>query len=204
MCLSQQKHIFVMTKDMFCHNKHEFVTTKMILVASPANDTGAMRKDVTGQEKQGQKHKQDRAEESGSRVRTTHARSQPLPLHSPLLKELNADLEEDDSTSDPLAKSLAKLASKCFSTKLAEDKLKINWKLGKYMWSSNCEGLMWVPSVNQEVWKAVPIAAGKSVLRMAHQSWEWLSGRKWLQKSRHCSHQVNPKGCSAYRVPARF
>ena len=114
-----------MTKDMFCHNKHEFVTTKMILVASPANDTGAMRKDVTGQEKQGQKHKQDRAEESGSRVRTTHARSQPLPLHSPLLKELNADLEEDDSTSDPLAKSLAKLASKCFSTKLAEDKLKI-------------------------------------------------------------------------------
>ena len=42
------------------------------------------------------------------------------------------------------------------------------------MWSSNCEGLMWVPSVNRKVWKAVPTAAGKSVLRMAHQSWEWL------------------------------
>ena len=46
--LSQQnfchdKHTFVVTKDLFCHDKHichdkTFVTTKMILVAAPAND----------------------------------------------------------------------------------------------------------------------------------------------------------------------
>ena len=37
------KHTFVVTKDLFCRDKHvcrdkTFVTTKMILVAAPAND----------------------------------------------------------------------------------------------------------------------------------------------------------------------
>ena len=39
--------------------------------------------------------------------------------------------EDNDDTNYLVAESLAKLASKCFSTKLAEDKLKINRKLGK-------------------------------------------------------------------------
>ena len=44
-CFSQQtekfchaKHTFVMTKDVFCHNKQQKHTTKIILVAAPAND----------------------------------------------------------------------------------------------------------------------------------------------------------------------
>ena len=49
-CLLQQKfchgkHTFVVTKDVFCRNKHvcldkKFVATKIILVADPTNDRG--------------------------------------------------------------------------------------------------------------------------------------------------------------------
>lgn len=81
-----------------------------------------------------------------------------------LWREIEADLQVDEKekTCTKVAKSLAGVANKRFSTKIADERVKDTFD--KISRPENCEKLV-VPSVNPEIWRKIPARSRTSDLR---------------------------------------
>ena len=79
-------------------------------------------------------------------------------------REIENELDDKEHTADKAAPSVADLINKKFSERLSEEKQKM--RLDHHARPVNCDSLV-VPTVNTEVWKALPTSARKADLKTA-------------------------------------
>lgn len=82
-----------------------------------------------------------------------------------LLKELDADLNDEEEVGEEVAISLANVVNRSFRRKFSETKF--NDRFDKYLRPGNCDNFQ-VPLVNPEIWKSIPAEARSADIKMSH------------------------------------